>query len=216
MFTGIVEEVGTVKGIESENGFYVVDVESSKVLEDVKIGDSIAVNGVCLTVKEFTKHSFKADVMGETLNKTNLGDLSADTKVNLERAMSIKDRFGGHIVSGHVDGQGTIINIEPLEDGTWFTIEADYEVLNHIVYKGSITIDGISLTVAYVDDKMFKVSIIPHTINNTILKYKKVHSSVNLECDIIGKYIEKFLNIKEKDMPKESRIDMEFLIKNGF
>lgn len=187
MFTGIVEEVGSLEKLTLGGGFGVIEIRANKVLENTKIGDSIASNGVCLTVLDMTKSSFKANVMGETLEKSSLGNLKSGNKINLERAMKLEDRFGGHIVSGHIDGVGKITDIEKKIDGTWFTISASKEILKYIIYKGSIAIDGISLTVAYVDDEKFKVSVIPHTLENTILYEKKVQSVINLECDVVGK-----------------------------
>ncbi|AWK51394.1 riboflavin synthase [Clostridium beijerinckii] len=217
MFTGIIEEVGILEELSTGNSFGVMKIKCSKVLEDTKIGDSIATNGVCLTVKEKDSYSFKAEVMGETLAKSNLGSLKAGNKLNLERALRFSDRLGGHIVSGHIDGVGTIVSIQREQDGTWFTISASNDVLKYIIYKGSIGIDGVSLTVADVNDEVFKVSVIPHTLENTILVNKKVNSKVNLECDLVGKYIEKLFAPKaEKEEVEKSHINMEFLRDNGF
>lgn len=217
MFTGIIEEVGTLEEIITGNGFGIMKVKCSKVLEDTKIGDSIATNGVCLTVREKDAFSFSADVMGETLAKTNLGSLKIGDKLNLERALRLSDRLGGHIVSGHIDGIGEIVSIAEKSDGTWLTISAPQEVLKYVIYKGSISIDGISLTVAYVDNEAFKVSVIPHTLENTILHNKKINSKVNLECDLVGRYIEKLFSPKdENEENNKSNITMEFLINNGF
>lgn len=218
MFTGIVEELGKVRSIKKNNGFHKLDIECTKVLDDTKLGDSIAVNGVCLTVDELYEDHFIADVMGETLDKTNIRDLNCGSCVNLERALRLMDRLGGHLVSGHIDGTGEILKIKPEQDGTWFTIKAPQEILKYIIYKGSICIDGTSLTVAYVDEDIFKVSIIPHTLENTILSRKKINDSVNLECDLIGKYIEKLITGKsDNDVSREkSNITMEFLRENGF
>lgn len=212
MFTGIVEEIGSLKELSIGSGLGNIEIECNKVLEETKIGDSIAVNGVCLTVNKINSNSFVADIMGETLDRTNLGRLKDGNKVNLERALKVSDRFGGHIVSGHVDGKGQILSIDNKEDGTWFTISADKEILKYIILKGSITIDGISLTVAYVDNEVFKVSIIPHTLKNTILAQKIQGSYVNLENDIMGKYIEKFMIFSKT----ESKITLDFLRENGF
>ena len=196
---------------------FIVDKERGSLIVSGDLGDSIATNGVCLTVKDIGSNFFKADIMGETLDKSNLGSLERGSKVNLERALRIGDRLGGHIVSGHIDGNGQIVAIDKKEDGTWLSIEADKEILRYIVYKGSITIDGISLTVAYVDDEIFKVSVIPHTLENTILNTKKVFSKVNLECDMIGKYVEKLIVNKDEIVEKEeSNITMDFLRRNGF
>lgn len=217
MFTGIIEEVGILQEFNTGNGFGVVEIECHKVLEETKIGDSIATNGVCLTVKEKDSYSFKAEIMGETLEKSNLGTLKVGDKLNLERALRLSDRLGGHIVSGHIDGIGKIISIEEKDNGTWFTISAPKNVLKYIIYKGSIGIDGISLTVAYVDSEVFKVSVIPHTLENTILPYKKVNSLVNLECDLVGKYVEKLFNRDDVNEELEKQdITMEFLRSNGF
>jgi len=217
MFTGIIEEVGILEGLSIGNGFGVMEIKCNIVLQDTKIGDSIATNGVCLTVKEKGSHSFKAEVMGETLAKSNLGSLMSGDKLNLERALRLSDRLGGHIVSGHIDGVGIIVSIKEEKDGTWFTISAPKEVLKYVIYKGSIGIDGISLTVAEVNDEVFKVSVIPHTLENTILSNKKVNSKVNLECDLVGKYIEKLFAPKnEKEEVEKSHISMEFLRDNGF
>lgn len=217
MFTGIIEEVGVLEELTTGDGFGVMKVKCNKVLEDTKIGDSIATNGVCLTVKEMDTFSFKADVMGETLTKSNLGSLKIGDKLNLERALRFSDRLGGHIVSGHIDGAGEIVSIEEEKNGTWFTISASQDILRYIIYKGSIGIDGISLTVAYVDSEVFKVSVIPHTLENTILFSKKINSKVNLECDLVGKYIEKLFNSKdEKEELKKSNITMDFLKNSGF
>lgn len=217
MFTGIIEEVGILQKFNIGNSFGLIEVKCNKVLQETKIGDSIATNGVCLTVKEKSSNSFIAEVMGETLAKSNLENLKIGDKLNLERALRLSDRLGGHIVSGHIDGIGKIISIKKEIDGTWFTISAPKDVLNHIIYKGSIGIDGISLTVAYVDYEVFKVSVISHTLENTILAEKKINSNVNLECDLVGKYIEKLFTRKdEKEEVKKSNITMEFLIDNGF
>jgi riboflavin synthase len=217
MFTGIIEEVGILQEFNLGNGFGELEIKCKNILEDTKIGDSIATNGVCLTVKEKSSNSFKADVMGETLAKSNLGNLKLGDKLNLERALRLSDRLGGHIVSGHIDGVGKIVSIKEEKNGTWFTISAPKEVLKYIIYKGSIGIDGISLTVAYVDDEVFKVSVIPHTLGNTILPDKKVNSVVNLECDLIGKYVEKLFDGKNTDEEAEKHdITMDFLNNSGF
>src|SRR5471030_1173696 len=217
MFTGIIEEVGILESFSIGNGFGLMEIKCNEVLEDSKIGDSIATNGVCLTIKEKKINSFTAEVMGETLSKSNLGGLKVGDKLNLERALRLSDRLGGHIVSGHIDGVGKIISIKEENDGTWFTIAAPKVVLKYIIYKGSIGIDGISLTVADVNEDVFKVSVIPHTLDNTILPNKKVNSKVNVECDLVGKYIEKVFGRKdEKEDAKKSDISMEFLSNNGF
>lgn len=220
MFTGIVEEVGRVRSLKNNNGFHKLDIECRNVLNGTKLGDSIAVNGVCLTVNELYDDHFVADVMGETLNRTNIKNLFYGSYVNLERALRLEDRLGGHIVSGHIDGVGEILDIKTEKDGTWFVIKAPENILRYVIYKGSICIDGASLTVAYVDESCFKVSVIPHTLENTILSYKKVKCLVNLECDLVGKYIEKLINRKVDDSSykenNKSNITLEFLRENGF
>lgn len=190
MFTGIIEEVGRVASVRKGAKSCVLTIRASKVLEDVHLGDSIATNGVCLTVTEFTKDSFSADVMPETLNRSSLGALRSGSPVNLERAMQAVGRFGGHIVSGHIDGVGTIRSIKEDDNAVWYTIEANKDITRLVVKKGSITIDGISLTVADVTDSTLSVSIIPHTRAQTNLSSKRVGDVVNLENDCIGKYVE--------------------------
>ncbi len=214
MFTGIVEEVGVVKGIRNGDRSSKIIIKGNKVLEDTKIGDSIATNGVCLTVTKLQEDKFEVDVMAETLRKSSLGSLRIGSKVNLERALSLQTRLGGHIVSGHIDGVGQIVSFVKEDNAIWVTIEATEDILRYVIYKGSITIDGISLTVAYVDKKSFKVSIIPHTASETTLLTKRVSEYVNLECDLIGKYVEKLLGLNVDK--KKSNISEEFLKQNGF
>ena len=212
MFTGIIEEVGTVKAVQRSGNNSFIRIQADKILSDVHLGDSIAVNGVCLTVTKFDGSIFQADVMNETLNRSSLGGLKTGSIVNLERAMSANGRFGGHIVSGHIDGTGNIINIKNDGIAIWYTIKANNNIMRYIVEKGSVAIDGISLTVAEVGKSNFSVSIIPHTSGQTILSSKKVGDIVNLENDIIGKYIEKLMNTAKS----ESVIDMKFLAERGF
>lgn len=215
MFTGIVEEIGIVEGISFNGSSNVIKISANKVLEGTVIGDSIAVNGICLTVTDISNNSFNADIMPETLNRTYMKDLHKGDKVNLERAMLVGSRFGGHIVSGHIDGIGKIIDIVSDDNAVWYTIESSEEILYYIVEKGSVALDGISLTVAYVDDRCFKVSIIPHTRSQTILGYKRVGDYINIENDIYGKYINKFWTEQQK-VEKKSNITEEFLRENGF
>ncbi|MEW8993733.1 riboflavin synthase [Clostridium sp.] len=217
MFTGIVEEVGEIRGIKKREKSSILSIKANKVIEDIKLGDSICTNGVCLTVTNIYGNVFDADVMAETLRRSNLGGLKVGSKVNLERALSAKGRFGGHIVSGHIDGVGRIISLEKEDNAVWVTIEAKENILQYVVEKGSIAIDGISLTVAYVDDIVFKVSIIPHTGKETILLSKTNEDTVNLECDVIGKYVEKLLTFKDsKKVENKNSISEEFLKENGF
>ena len=216
MFTGIIEEVGVIKSIRMGAQSAVITIEAEKVLEDIHLGDSIAMNGVCLTVTSFDSHSYSVDIMHESLKRTNLGSMKSGSRVNLERAMAADGRFGGHIVAGHVDGTGKITSMEKDDNAVWIYIQAEPSVLKYIVEKGSITIDGISLTVAKVDEKSFAVSVIPHTGTHTTLLEKKPGDTVNLENDMIGKYVEKLLNYQEKENKPSSRITMEFLRENGF
>lgn len=218
MFTGIIEETGTVKQIIGHQTSGFIEIKANKVLTGTNIGDSIAVNGVCLTVTRIQNNSFVADVMAETLRKTNLGNLPIGASVNLERAMAANGRFGGHIVSGHIDGTGEIVSLQPEGNAVWVTISAPASILHLIVNKGSIAIDGISLTIAYVDDSVFKVSIIPHTGAETTLLQHKPGDVVNLENDIIGKYVEKLLQPYQDEAaePKQETITMDFLKSHGF
>ncbi len=212
MFTGIVEELGSVKRITRSGDKQRITISCQKILEDIHLGDSIAVNGVCLTVVDFDKSVFSADVMNETFSRSSLGSLSSGSAVDLERAMSADGRFGGHIVSGHIDGTGTVKNIRKDANAVWFEIGADEKILEYIVEKGSIAIDGISLTVATVGKSSFQVSIIPHTLSSTVLGSKKRGDIVNLENDVIGKYIKKFLSAGSFG----KGLTREFLLANGF
>lgn len=193
MFTGIVEEVGSIASIQKNAHSCVLTIRAKTVLEDTAIGDSIATNGVCLTVTRIANGSFSADVMHETLNRSSLGKLRVGSCVNLERAMAANGRFGGHIVSGHIDGIGTILSITEDDNAVWYRIKAPADIVRLIVEKGSIAIDGISLTVASVDAESFSVSVIPHTRAQTSLASKRVGDAVNLENDCIGKYVERLL-----------------------
>lgn len=235
MFTGIIEEIGYVRHVISGSVSGEIQIGAAKVLEGTKIGDSIAVNGVCLTVTRLLRDGFTADVMPETLRRTNLGKLGGGAPVNLERAMAADGRFGGHIVSGHIDGTGTITQAQPEGNAILVTIKTTPEIMGLIVEKGSVAIDGISLTVAKVHDDSFQVSVIPHTGEETILLKKRVGEPVNLENDIVGKYVQKLLGAncgssggayagmqtdkqpgKQPGKQPESRITMEFLAEHGF
>jgi riboflavin synthase len=215
MFTGLIEEIGEIKSIEKAAKSARITIKSEKVLQGIKLGDSICTNGVCLTVTEFTNNTFSVDVMAETVRSSNLGKLKLGSKVNLERALRLSDRLGGHIVSGHIDGIGTIVDLQSEENATWVSVKTTKDILKYIVHKGSITIDGISLTVAYVDDNIFKVSIIPHTKDETTLVIKKIGDEVNLESDMMAKYVEKLLKYDESVKEKKP-ISMDFLKENGF
>ena len=217
MFTGIIEEVGTLLATRKASKSESLTIEAPYVLQDAKVGDSIAVNGICLTATSISGNTFTADVMAETMRRTSLGTLHTGSKVNLERAMAAGGRFGGHIVSGHIDGTGVITEYTREENAIWVTITCDKKLLKYIIEKGSITIDGISLTVAYVDDRCFKVSIIPHTAEETTLIRRQTGAVVNLENDVIGKYVDKLLHFKDKEEPDAGKkVDMNFLAENGF
>ncbi len=209
------EEIGVVEAISKSTKSARITIKANKVLEEVKLGDSICTNGVCLTVTSFSSSKFTVDAMAETMRRSNLSNFSIGEEVNLERALRVGDRLGGHIVSGHIDGMGTISSFEKEDNAVWITINTSEQILKYIVQKGSIAIDGVSLTVAYVDNKVFKVSIIPHTKDLTTLLRKKVGDVVNLECDVLGKYVEKFLGAREQ-APINKGIDFNFLSENGF
>ncbi|GAA0729103.1 riboflavin synthase [Clostridium malenominatum] len=216
MFTGIVEEIGKIKGIKKGTNSATIIIEGKKVLQDAKLGDSICTNGVCLTVTSYGKEEFTVDVMPETMRRSNLGNLTIGSNVNLERALKASDRLGGHIVSGHIDGTGRIKDYKIEDNAVWISIETSEEVLKYIINKGSIAIDGVSLTVAYVDENIFKVSIIPHTGEETTLLKKNVGDEVNLECDIIGKYVERLISFNKSHTNNRSNLNIDYLSKHGF
>ena len=216
MFTGIIEEIGHIKAVKKQTFSQVLVIEASKVLEGTDIGDSIAVNGICLTVTAIGKGQFSAEVMHETVRRTSLKNIRAGSRVNLERAMRADGRFGGHIVSGHIDGTGTISDIRKDDNAVWYTIAAKADLLRYIVEKGSITIDGISLTVARVDGQSFAISAIPHTVSVTTLAHRRVGDPVNLETDVLGKYVEKLLQPLQAEAPPPSGITRDFLTRCGF
>lgn len=215
MFTGIVEEIGTIRSICRGTHSAVLCIGAREVLRDLRPGDSVAVNGVCLTATAKAADSFTADVMHETLRRSTLGALAQGSRVNLERAMPASGRFGGHIVSGHIDGTGTVASLRQDGIAVWFTVYAAPELLRFVTEKGSVAIDGISLTVAEVTADTFSVSVIPHTVDETILSEKIPGSAVNLETDILGKYVEKLLRSAPQVAYKPD-ISREFLLKNGF
>lgn len=211
MFTGIIEEIGKVERIQKDSRNCKLSIKASKILTDIHLGDSIAVNGICLTVTHFNHQFFTVDVMNETWSRTALTLLKHGSEVNLERALSVNGRLGGHVVTGHIDGTGKISSIKKDDNAVWYQINTQKEILDLIVEKGSITIDGISLTVAKVSKVNFSVSVIPHTLKQTILKSKQVGSTVNLENDILGKYVQKLM-----DNSPKSEISKELLYQNGF
>ena len=227
MFTGIIEEKGAVAGLEmgaADGKGARIKIRARKILQGTKVGDSIAVNGVCLTATSLGADFFTADVMAETLRRSNLGALMPGSPVNLERAMAADGRFGGHIVSGHIDGTGTIVETEREGNAVWVYVSAPKEILDLIVQKGSIAIDGISLTVAKLESSRFAVSVIPHTGEETTLLSKKVGDKVNLENDIVGKYVQRLLGLagnsggggNRSSESKGSAITEEFLRERGF
>jgi len=216
LFTGLVEEIGEILKVSKGRNSSKVFIKAGSLLDGVKLGDSIAVNGTCVTVVDLKKDSFAVDVMAETLRMSSLKDLKIGMKVNLERALRLGDRLGGHIVSGHIDGIGKIVDIREEDISTWIDIEAASDLLRYIVLKGSVTIDGVSLTVAEVNKNRFSVSLIPHTKMETILDYKKIGDLVNIECDLIGKYVEKMVLNPKKEQEKSGSIDALKLKEYGF
>lgn len=214
MFTGIIEEVGQVKSIRRGAKSFTLEVNAQKVMEGTMVGDSIATNGVCLTVTSLTGQGFTADVMPETVQRTALAELKPGSEVNLERALSLQSRLGGHIVSGHVDATGRITDRRQDDNAVWLTVGCSSQTLRYIIEKGSITIQGVSLTVARVDDTSFAVSLIPHTQGATTLHNAKVGDMVNLENDVLAKYVEKLLGMSSS---REDALKEKFLmLSNGY
>lgn len=216
MFTGIVEELGIIRKLHVSGHSGSIEIEAHKVLQNTNVGDSIAVNGICLTVTALGKDFFTADVMAETVRRSSLKNATSGDFVNLERAMAADGRFGGHIVSGHVDGTGTILSMKREENAVWVTISAPPSIMKFIVEKGSVCLDGISLTVAAVSESDFKVSVIPHTGEETTLLKKKAGNTINIENDIIGKYVDRLLNFKDSSPSDSGGITMDFLRKYDF
>ncbi|MBP1155193.1 MULTISPECIES: riboflavin synthase [unclassified Paenibacillus] len=220
MFTGIIEEIGTLRRIAKQGQAMVLTIGAKRILTDVNLGDSISVNGVCLTVVSYDESSFTVDVMPETFRRTNLSRLSTGAPVNLERAMPANGRFGGHIVQGHVDTTGVISGRTPEENAVVFRLEPrDSGILKYIIPHGSITIDGISLTVVEATENSFTVSIIPHTLAETVLQYKKQGDEVNLEGDVLGKYMERLMTFRGGDgvgTSQKTKLTEAFLSDHGF
>jgi len=220
MFTGLIEEVGVLRGVSTGGEVMVLRIAASVIMDDLKIGDSVSVNGVCLTATTLGDDFFTADVMPQTYRNTNLKDLRTGSKINLERAMASGGRFGGHIVQGHADGIGTIKSVKRDQNAVVFEISSDVKsMFKYIIPKGSITIDGISLTVVNTTGTSFSVSVIPHTLGETVLGYKRAGDTVNIECDVLGKYVDHLLHYgsaagNEEDKP--SGISKDFLAANGF
>lgn len=221
MFTGLVEEVGQIRRIGRKGEAMVLNIGASAIMSDLKIGDSVAVNGVCLTATTLEGGGFTADVMPETYRHTNLSQLQSGSKVNLERAMLSGGRFGGHIVQGHVDGTGVIGSITRDQNAIVFEIKPDdTQLFKYLIPKGSVTLDGISLTVVHTSHNAFTVSIIPHTIGETVLNVKKTGDTINIECDILGKYVDHLLHYgkghQETGAGKPRSISEDFLANHGF
>jgi riboflavin synthase len=212
MFTGIIEEIGVVKSVRKGNRSSEIIISAGKIPEDIKTGDSINTNGVCLTVTSFTTDQFSADIMPESMERSAFRIVKPGNHVNLERAVRLSDRLGGHLVSGHIDDTGTIREIRKDENAVWLKITAEKNVLRYIAEKGSIAIDGVSLTVARVEAGSFDVSIIPFTQTATTLTSKKTGDIVNIECDIIAKYVERLVGEKKT----EGKINLNFLSEHGF
>lgn len=216
MFTGIIEELGTIKNIERGSQSIKLSISCIEIMKDIHLGDSIAVNGICLTVSFIGKGFFTADVMPETMRKTNLEKKDVSQKVNLERALKLSDRLGGHFVSGHIDDTGILAEKVREDNATWFTIKAPESILKYIILKGSVCLDGTSLTVAYVDEECFKVSLIPHTSDITTLGEMAIGDKINIECDIIAKYIEKLVCSETYIGNNKKGLSLDFLKENGF
>jgi riboflavin synthase len=214
MFTGIIEELGTIKSIERSADSRRMIISVERIMADLKIGDSIAVNGACLTVGDLQSSAFSVYSSPETLSRTNLGKLTIGSKVNLERSLRLQDRLGGHLVLGHIDGIGYIKSRNRKEDSVLFEFTFPRELARYIVPKGSIAVDGISLTVSNLSPDFFEVSVIPYTLEVTTLGFKRVGDEVNLETDIIGKYVERLLGSYEEGI--SSRITSELLERTGF
>ena len=208
MFTGIVEEIGVVSRISSQSDGAVLFLKADKILDDLKLGDSVAVNGVCLTAVDIKNDGFSADVSFETLSRSNIGTLKKNDAVNLERALKVSSRLSGHIVLGHVDSKASVFGVQKRGNFYVFKIGIDSYIYQHCVEKGSVAIDGISLTISNLNSSFLEVAVIPHTFRNTNLRYKKSSDYVNIEVDVLGKYVEKFF--------KKSSMDKEFLNENGF
>lgn len=216
MFTGIIEEIGSIRELVSGSSSIKLTIDCSIITADLDIGDSIAVNGICLTVTKRGENWFTVDVMPETLRKTGLQKLNQSAKVNLERALRLTDRLGGHIVTGHIDGTGIICSRIAEDNAIWLTLKAPETIMKYIVHKGSVALDGTSLTVAGFDKQSFKVSLIPLTTNITTLGERRVGDSINIECDLLGKYIEKLLTENNPENHSQSIITVEYLKNHGF
>lgn len=218
MFTGIVEEIGLVLSVKDVDKSRVIKIKCNKVIEDIKIGDSICTNGVCLTATKLGKDYFIADVMMESLKRSNISQLKEGDIVNLERALSVNGRLNGHIVSGHIDGMGTIIGAENHGNSTVIKVECSSELLQYMVCKGSITLDGTSLTISSLKENYFEVSIIPHTKDESIILKKSIGQAINIECDMLLKYIKRLMDFSayKSNESNKSNLTLNLLKENGF
>lgn len=213
MFTGIIEDIGSVETVQSGVNSAELRINSKVIPQDLKTGDSVSINGVCLTVTAYDTRGFSVEAVPETMSRSNLGNLHAGSPVNLERALRVGDRMGGHMMSGHVDSKGIIQAVDQEENAVWYTITLANDFIRYLIPKGSVGIDGISLTVVEVSEDSFTVSVIPHTLRETTLAYRKKGDEVNIECDMTAKYIERFLAFREE--PKKD-ITMDYLKENGY
>ena len=216
MFTGLIEEIGEVISVSNTDKSSKIKIKAEKVLKDVKLGDSIATNGVCLTVVDFSNNYFVADCMFETIKRSNLKNLKSGDMINLEKSITLSTPLGGHLVTGDVDCEGEIIAITKEGIAKVYEIEIDKKYMRYIVEKGRITIDGASLTVMLLKDTSFGISLIPHSQDAITLGIKKVGDKVNIETDLIGKYIERFYFFENQEEKKVSKLTKEFLLENGF
>ncbi|WP_416149649.1 riboflavin synthase [Salipaludibacillus sp. HK11] len=217
MFTGIIEEKGSIQHIQQTGDAIVMKIHASEILSDIHLGDSIAINGVCLTVTAFDQHAFSVDLMPETVRNTSLRDLSVRSEVNLERAMSAKGRFGGHFVTGHVDGTGVIKSKRAEHNAVYYDIEISKELRKYMMMKGSVAVDGTSLTIFGVTADSFTISIIPHTVQETIIGTKGPGDIVNIECDMLTKYVEELMTQRlSSDDEPSGKMTESFLKEHGF
>ena len=206
MFTGIIEQIGTIKKIDKKSFGKRFFISAKLIVKDLNIGDSVSLNGVCLTIIDIKGVNFSVDIVKETLNRSNLGKLKVNSKVNLERAMKLSARLGGHLVQGHIESVGVITDIQKNKNDQIITINVDPEWIRYCLPKGSIALDGISLTIASIDENNIKVAIIPHTLKNTTLSYKKIADTINIETDIVGKYIDRFISFDIQDSESDMQI----------
>ncbi|GGD03906.1 riboflavin synthase [Thalassobacillus devorans] len=216
MFTGIVEEIGEIQAITSKTEAMELTITANTIVRDAKLGDSISINGVCLTITDIKNNNLSFDVMPETYHATNLNELKKGSKVNLERAMAADGRFGGHLVSGHIDGKGKIVSKNNHSNAVYYDISLSDDLLGYFVYKGSVAVDGTSLTVFGVSEDTITISLIPHTMEHTVLGAKGVGDSVNIECDMISKYVAHFLSGQQSQKSQSSNLTKAFLDEHGF